>query len=31
MEEKKEISYLDKRYLDKRRILRQLSIKDEIQ
>lgn len=29
-EEKKEISYQDKRYLDKRRILRQLSVKDEI-
>lgn len=29
-EEKKEISYLDRTYLDKRRILRQLSIKDEI-
>jgi hypothetical protein len=28
--EKKEISYQDRTYLDKRRILRQLSIKDEI-
>ena len=30
MEEKKEVSYLDKTYIDKRRILRQLSVKDEI-
>jgi hypothetical protein len=30
LSEKKEISYLDRTYLDKRRILRQLSIKDEI-
>ena len=28
--EKREISYLDRTYMDKRRILRQLSIKDEI-
>lgn len=30
MKEKTEVTYLDKSYIEKRRILRQLSAKDEI-